>query len=150
MHLINSYCYIISHFMNKAWCTWQDVYVSVMNMHLGSHWCAAPSVCVLQVRKKAVMLARVSTNQANLESAILGNTTVLQLLLMLRLGSNAECVICEWKFELLHAEGLSMEVDGHQDESCGWHALLECECKHPCETVHDDGYKKLNRQGSGI
>lgn len=47
------------------------------------------SLCVhSQSQQKVFMLAQVCTNPANLESAILGNTTVMQLLLMLRLSSD--------------------------------------------------------------
>ena len=46
----------------------------------------------------------------------------------------------------------SLEVDiyGIMMNLCGWHALLECECKHPCESGDDDGYKKLNRYTVGV
>lgn len=86
--------------------------------------------------------------QTKLESSVFGEEGSNCDAAVVDFKINQQCSMCAMPVEVcefIYRKSLVWKEITIKAIWCGWHALLESECKHLCQCVDVDGYKKLNR-----
>lgn len=86
--------------------------------------------------------------RTNLESSVFGEEGSNCDAAVVDFRINQQCSMCAMPvevYEFIYRKSLVWKEITIKAIWCGWHALLESECKHLCQCVDVDGYEKLNR-----